>query len=112
MAIDLQLETCLTLSQAAKRLPRVRGDKPPHPMTLYRWATSGLKAKSGARVVLETEFVGGTRVTSLEALERFFRHKNDVGYRPLSVDESRKERALALESEQALARLRALGVLD
>jgi hypothetical protein len=106
MAIDLTTETCLTLSKAAKRLPRVRGSKPPHPMTLYRWATVGLKAKSGDRVLLETEFIGGTRITSLEALTRFFTRKNDREYRPLNESQQRQSDALAQQTEQAVARLR------
>ena len=47
-------------------------------MTLHRWATKGLLANSGTRVRLETAFVGGTRVTSKEALVRFFVRKDDV----------------------------------
>ena len=77
MAIDVLTEQCVSLSEAAKLLPRVRGRKPPHPMTLYRWAVTGLKANSGQRVQLETTWVGGTRMTSIDALERFFARKND-----------------------------------
>jgi len=112
MPIDLQSETCLTLSQAAKKLPRVRGNKPPHPMTVYRWATSGLRSQSGERVVLETEFVGGTRVTSMEALTRFFARKNDREYRPLTEGERRKRESLAQQSEHAVVRLRNSGMFD
>lgn len=81
MNINLTIENYMSLAKVSKLLPRVRGNKPPHPNTLYRWATVGLKARSGQRVYLETEFVGGTRVTSLEALERFFNRKNDYNYR-------------------------------
>ena len=72
MAIDMQREECLSLSQAAKILPKLRGTKPPHPMTLYRWAKQGLKMPDGSRVRLETIWIGGTQVTSKEALIRFF----------------------------------------
>ena len=71
-------EELLPLSKAAKRLPRVRGSKPPHPNTLMRWVTSGLQAKSGQRIKLESIKVGGTRCTSIEAMERFFSRLDDV----------------------------------
>ena len=112
MAMDITHETCLTLSKAAKTLPRVRGGKPPNPLTLYRWATSGLKAKSGKRVFLETEFVGGTRVTSVEALERFFARKRDCYYEPLTFKREREQKALQREAEQAVSRLRDRRMID
>ena len=112
MAIDLKKENCMSLAKAAKTLPRVRASKPPHPMTLYRWATTGLKSKSGQRIVLETEFVGGTRVTSREALERFFARKNDCDYQPLTFDQERQQKSLEREAEQAVARLRERRMLD
>jgi hypothetical protein len=112
MAIDITNETCLTLSKAAKTLPRVRGSKPPHPLTLYRWATNGLKAKSGKRVFLETEFVGGTRVTSLEALERFIARKSDCCYETLTFKQEREQKSLQREAEQAVSRLRDRRMID
>src|SRR5204863_2441222 len=51
----------LPLSQLAKRLPAVRGEKPPHRITLYKWATVGLKNLAGQRFRLPTQFIGGTR---------------------------------------------------
>ena len=101
-----------TRAKAAKLLPRVRGNKPPHPLTLYRWATAGLKAKSGNRVYLETEFVGGTRVTSVEALGRFLARKNDCDYRSPTFKEERQQKGLEREAKQAIARLRARGMCD
>lgn len=112
MAIDFGKENCMTLAQAAKTLPRVRGKKPPHPLTLYRWATVGLRAKSGKRVHLETEFVGGTRVTSLEALMRFFARKNDCDYQPPTFQQDRQQAALQREAELAVSRLRDRGMVD
>lgn len=64
---DLLSERTLTLSQAAKTLPRRRGGRPTHASTLFRWATEGLRG-----VKLEIVQVGGTKCTSREALSRFF----------------------------------------
>jgi hypothetical protein len=68
----------LSLSHAARKLPVVRGKKPPHPNTLIRWAKAGLKSKSGKIVRLEIQRVGGTNCTSMAALQRFFDSLNDV----------------------------------
>jgi len=66
--IDPTRETLISLSQAAKGLPRRRGGKRPHISCIYRWTTTGCRG-----VVLESVQVGGTRCTSQEALARFFR---------------------------------------
>ena len=60
-------ETVITLSDAAKELPRRRGGRKAHVSCIYRWSTIGCRG-----VVLETLQVGGTRCTSKEALQRFF----------------------------------------
>jgi len=65
--IEIEKENVLSLTEAAKRLPRRRAGKRPHVSTLYRWAQRGLHG-----VRLETLQVGGSRCTSIEALERFF----------------------------------------
>ncbi len=63
--IDLATEDILSLTAAAKRLPHLRG-KRIHSSTLYRWASRGVRG-----VVLETARIGGSTVTSAEALQRF-----------------------------------------
>lgn len=63
--INLQSETLLPLTEAAKHLPRRNGKKVHH-STLYRWATKGVRGR-----VLATIMVGGIRYTSIEALGRF-----------------------------------------
>lgn len=78
MPIELGNESILTLTEAAKLLPRRRAGRKPHVSTLYRWASNGLKG-----VVLETVQVGGTTCTSQEALQRFFnclqrRHRSAI----------------------------------
>jgi hypothetical protein len=72
----------LPLSELAKRLPCVRGRKPPHRATLYKWATQGLQHRSGDRVRLATQFVGGTRCASMADVERFFEAKKDAEWQP------------------------------
>lgn len=67
MAIQFNHEHLLTLTEAAKLLPRRRAGRKPHVSTLYRWASRGLRG-----VVLETIQIGGTTCTTEEALQRFF----------------------------------------
>ena len=67
--IDIKAEEVLPLARAAK-LPcfrHRRGGKPIAVQTLWRWSINGLRG-----IVLETILIGGTRVTSVEALQRFF----------------------------------------
>jgi Protein of unknown function (DUF1580) len=63
--IDLETERVLPLTAAAKCLPRLRG-KRIHCSTLYRWANRGVRG-----IVLETARIGGSTVTSAEAIRRF-----------------------------------------
>lgn len=65
--LQVGTEQLITLTEAARLLPRRRKRRRVNVSTLYRWATKGLR---GAR--LETVQVGGTRCTSREALDRFF----------------------------------------
>jgi len=60
--IDVQNENILSLAEAARSLPYMR-----NLATLFRWRTRGCRG-----VVLETLLMGGRRVTSVEALDRFF----------------------------------------
>ena len=66
MAIDALQEELLTFAQAARHA-RPRGSKPAAPSSLWRWHKKGI-----AGVRLETICVGGIRLTSVEALQRFF----------------------------------------
>ncbi len=72
MSIDPLKETTLPFSAAARRVPSVREGKPVSPATLWRWASTGVLDRNGKRVCLEIVRVGGTAMTSLEALNRFF----------------------------------------
>ena len=104
----LYSETVLSLPQAARRLPHVRGKKHPHPNTVRRWAFSGLKSKSGILVNLESWILGGTRVTSLEALERFFQRLDDITVLPMP---SNREKAIGKQAEEAIDILRDRGII-
>lgn len=65
--IDVLSEHVLSLAHAARHVPKLRGDRRVHISTLYRWVQAGVR---GTR--LETIWIGGTRCTSIEALQRFF----------------------------------------
>jgi hypothetical protein len=66
LAIDVNAETVVTLSQLAGRLPRRRLGKPVHPSTVHRWRKPGLRG-----VQLECVRVGGIWCTSTEAFQRW-----------------------------------------
>ena len=65
MAINISTEDVFPLTEAPKRLPPRRGKRCAI-STPYRWAQHGLRG-----VRLETIQVGGTKCTSLQALQRF-----------------------------------------
>ena len=60
--LDRLKETPISLSRAAKSAP-----VPVHISTIYRWYMRGVRG-----IKLETAMAGGRRVTTLEALGRFF----------------------------------------
>ena len=64
--IDISTEAVVTLTAATHHLPRRRGGKRCAVSTVYRWAQRGVRG-----VRLETIQVGGTKCTSLQALQRF-----------------------------------------
>ncbi len=69
MPIDIRSEEIFSLTQAAK-LPcfaNRRGGKRINVSTLWRYATTGCRG-----IKMETIMAGGSRATSLEAIERFF----------------------------------------
>jgi len=92
--IDPTTETLISLTEAARSLPARRAGKKPHVSGLYRWTTSGCKG-----VVLESLQCGGTRVTSREALARFFRRltqqANPQAALPRTAARRRREAAKA-----------------
>jgi hypothetical protein len=81
-------------------------------MTLYRWASKGLKSKSGRRVWLETAWVGGTRVTSVEALERFIGRRHEEHSDSVVSSETAHACRLTAGAAEAIASLRRQGMLN
>lgn len=71
MTINIATETIISLTAAAKRLPRLRNDRPVSATTIWRWYRAGIRG-----VNLETIIIGGTRATSVEALDRFLAEIN------------------------------------
>jgi hypothetical protein len=69
----------LTLSQAARRLPRRRRGRPVSPATLWRWYKHGIKARSGETVRLQVWKIGGQTFTSEEALRVFSERLSTIG---------------------------------
>jgi hypothetical protein len=75
--IDLKAEEILTMAEAAAHpiVAKRRGGAALHVSTLWRWFMEGVRSKRrpGERIKLETCLQGlNRRVTSREALERFF----------------------------------------
>lgn len=65
--IDMASEKVFPLADGPKHLPRRRGNRAVHPATFFRWAQRGLRG-----IRLETLQVGGTKCTSVDAIQRFF----------------------------------------
>lgn len=93
--LDLRKETPVSLAKAARSAPI-----PVHVTTTYRWAMRGLRGYK-----LETAMAGGRRVTTLEALDRFFAQITAAadGEPPPSRTSKQRERAIA-NAEQELER--------
>jgi hypothetical protein len=107
--IDILSETVLSLAQAARRLPQLRGatatGKGVHPVTLWRWARKGLNGPDGQKVRLEVVRIGGTNCTSLEALQRFIDRLQGLAPSPSSY----QPRPLNKRAAQAMEELRNRG---
>ena len=99
--IDLTNEQVLSLTDAAKILPRRRAGKRPHVATLYRWASRGLRG-----VKLETIQVGGTLCTSREAVQRFCEQLSESDATPSPTPSSTRKRAM----QAALTKLKSAGL--
>lgn len=65
--IDFVVENLLSTVEAAKFVGARRGRRPINQSTIWRWCMHGVRG-----VRLESICIGGTRVTSTEALQRFF----------------------------------------
>ncbi len=69
--INIDIEHLVSFNAAAKfvasRFQDAEDSRPIHVSTLYRWSSKGVRG-----VRLEAVGIGGKRVTSKEALQRFF----------------------------------------
>ena len=100
--IDPNTETLISLTEAAKGLPRRRAGKKPHVSTLFRWSRAGCRG-----VVLETIQIGGTRCTSREKLALFFRQLTqdsgtDAGQPETPLRHQRRRRREVAAAERQL----------
>jgi uncharacterized protein DUF1580 len=88
--IDASHENLISLADVPGHLPDRRGGKRPHVSCIYRWAQRGLRG-----VRLEVLQCGGTKVTSLEALQRFFERLSAVtaGETPAARSSTQRQRA-------------------
>ena len=98
MAIDSSAETLISLTEAARSLPRRRRGKRPHVSCIYRWTSTGCKG-----VILESLQCGGTRCTSKEALSRFMEALT-YGADPPAVRSPVKRRRATERAVEALVR--------
>jgi hypothetical protein len=107
--IDIENEEVLSLAQAARWLPNIRGaratGKGVHPVTIWRWTRYGVAGLDGQKVVLESIKLGGTRCTSIEAVQRFIGCLQGAAVPPVS----RQPRAEAKRAAKAMEELRKLG---
>jgi hypothetical protein len=103
MPIDIRTEPLLSLTQAAK-LPIFasrRSGRPINVSTLWRWSTTGIRG-----IRLETIKAGGTRATTLAAIERFFRtltDRRDDQSLPTPTCQTRERRQRIEAAERRLA---------
>ena len=66
MAFNIHEEQTLTVRQALDVVAQLRGGEAIHLATLYRWMKRGVRG-----VRLESVRLGGSRITSREAIQRF-----------------------------------------
>jgi hypothetical protein len=107
MPIDIRSEQVLSFT-AASKLPCFayrRSGKRINVSTLWRWATAGVRG-----VKLETIMAGGSRVTSLEAIERFFEVLTAQSESQPAPPSPRLTRQRTMRIKQAERRLAAAGV--
>lgn len=65
--IDTSIEQAIPLSLAAREIPNRRGSRGVNVATVWRWMQRGIRG-----IKLETILIGGQRMTTREAMRRFF----------------------------------------
>jgi hypothetical protein len=107
--IDLQAETVISLSQAARTLPPGRRGKPVTLSCVLRWVLNGVKGPSCEKVRLEAIRVGSRWLTSREAIQRFadrLTPRLDAASPALPRSAAQRQRA----SERAARELHRIGI--
>ena len=94
MPISIATESIIGLTAAAKRLPKLRNDRPVSPATIWRWYRFGIHG-----IKLETIVVGGTRATSVEALNRFLAAINGQTMAETATDSGQVDSAAKVACE-------------
>ena len=94
LAVLDNIESLVTLSQAAKLLPKVGGNHI-HTSTLWRWCKKGLRG-----IYLDYGCRGRTIVTTPDALCRFFAALAQSETTPLPTPVSRRRRLRPRTSDQ------------
>jgi hypothetical protein len=112
VAIDVFNENLVTFSEAAKLLPRRPHGKRVHVSTIHRWRMAGLHSADGMVVRLETLKIGGVRMTSKEALQRFFDRLSgdDTVVTPPTLTRRQRDRDRERRIRQAEEELRRAGI--
>jgi Protein of unknown function (DUF1580) len=103
IAASLLTETLLSFSQASRRLPSLRRNRPVAPATIWRWVSQGVRLPDGSRLKLEAVRVGGHWITSLEALTRFVQQQTDAQYKQVPSDQEAKPLSIRTPSQRQRA---------
>jgi hypothetical protein len=94
--IDVSSETVVSLTEASKHVPSRRQGKKTAVSTIWRWAMKGIRG-----VKLETIMIGGTRCTSLQALQRFFEQVTEVTNGTTAMPSTSRRRQSQLQAAEA-----------
>ena len=100
MAIDINQETVVSLTEATKILPKINGKRPAI-STLWRWCRKGLRGTQ-----LEYVRIGRNIATSREALNRFFTALAEAD-EPVDGNRSAPRQRTKIDSRQQRASLEA-----
>ena len=81
--IETSIETLIPIKEVPAHLEKITG-KLPHIASIYRWIQIGI-----AGIRLDTLIIGGTRLTSTEALDRFFQESTKAKAKGKSLPKKR-----------------------
>jgi hypothetical protein len=93
--IDITTEKLIRLGQVPDYLPNRMSGKKPHIACGYRWVQKGIKG-----IKLEVLLAGGTMVTSVEALQRFFERCTAAEHRSKMPERTSRQRSRAIEKAE------------